>query len=125
MIIMDRDRKFGVDQRARGAEVHLLVRGDLDMATSTLLEGLISSAEGVENADVVMDLERVTFMDSSGVLCFLRAAERADLRGSGFSVVRVPAAVRRVMEVCGKGHLLDRTVPDTEYSDRDACAAAS
>jgi anti-sigma B factor antagonist len=54
--------------------------GDLDIATAPALDAHLHGPEWWAAERVVLDLRRLTFMDSSGVRCLLRAdaASRAD-----------------------------------------------
>ena len=58
----------------------LILRGELDLATAERLEAALSDA----GTPVVLDLKRLTFMDSTGVRVLLEAAERA---GGGLRII--------------------------------------
>jgi anti-anti-sigma factor len=80
------------------ATATLMVRGELDMVTAP---GLLDRAEGAPSSDLVIDLSRVTFMDSTGLraLWSLRQAvnaqgHRALLRSPSRSVMRVLQTTR-------------------------------
>ena len=55
---------------------------------------------------LVMDLEGVTFMDSSGIALILRAQQRMQLLGGSLLVCNVPAQARRVLDAAGIGRLV-------------------
>ena len=52
--------------------------GDLDLASAGRVQNAI---ESVDAGDVVIDLRRVAFMDSMGLLALLRAVEAVRSRG--------------------------------------------
>jgi anti-sigma B factor antagonist len=59
-----RDERFGR---------RLTLRGELDLGTAGQLESALAAAQG----PVLLDLRKLTFMDSTGVRVLLEAAERA------------------------------------------------
>ena len=61
-------------------DAHVMVSGDLDIATSPQLVSAVESLAGTEVQRVVVDLSRVTFLDSSGVsaLCLAKAKLAVD-----------------------------------------------
>ena len=97
---------FSVRGELRGHGTYLRLSGELDMATSPFLETWLQGAECNGNNAIVVDLEKVTFMDTSGLHAFLRASERAGGRGRDFVVVKAPAVVRRLLQITGTTHLL-------------------
>ncbi len=76
------------------------------MATSPVLEQWIQGAESNGNSAIVLDLANLTFIDSSGIHAFLRAADRASRSGRSFSIVSTPAVVQRLLEITRTNHLL-------------------
>ena len=82
------------------------VAGELDLATGPGLEQALGEQLGASGR-VILDLARVTFMDSSGVR-ILRDAVRAPQAASGGLTIR-PALhdhVRQVLELTGMLALL-------------------
>ena len=55
---------------------------------------------------LVLDLHRVTFMDSSGIALILRAQQRMQLLDGSILVCNVPAQARRVLDAAGIGRLV-------------------
>jgi len=88
-----------------------MLNGELDMATAPILDGWLSKATGNGNSEVIVDLEKVTFMDVTGLRALLRAADDASRRGQRFAVVNAPAAVRRVIQLTDTTHLLHSERP--------------
>jgi anti-sigma B factor antagonist len=97
---------FKVSSEQRGHAAHLCLSGELDLATSPILERSLQGAESNGNIAIVVDLEQVTFMDVSGLRAFLGAAERASGSGRTFSMVKAPAVVRRVLQITRTTYLL-------------------
>lgn len=97
---------FNVRSEQHGSAVMLHLSGELDMATAPTLHGWLSGAERNGNAEIVVDLNKVTFMDSTGLRPFLEAADRASRIGRSFALVRAPAQVARVLQLTRTAHLL-------------------
>lgn len=97
---------FGLRSERRGRAEHLLLSGELDTATSPVLDGWLQTAERNGNSTIVVDLENVTFIDVGGLRPFIRAADRAVRSGRGFALVKAPAMVRKVLQITGTTHLL-------------------
>lgn len=103
---------FSVRSEQYGHAAHLLLGGELDMATSPLLERSLEGAESNGNTSIVLDLEHVTFMDANGVHSFLRASDRASRSGRRFTIVNAPAVVRRLLQITRTTYLLGSDAPD-------------
>lgn len=97
---------FSVTSEQHGPAAHLRPFGEIDMATAPVLEGWLQAAESNGNTAIVVDLEQVTFMDTSGVRVFLDAAHRATGSGRTFAMIKAPAIVKRILQVTGTTHLL-------------------
>lgn len=100
----------------------LRVSGELDMMTTPILERWIRGAELRGNPVTVLDLERVSFMDSSGLHCLLLAAERANSEGRDFGVINAAAIVRRVLHLTNADHLLTADLPPAVEQQTTAIA---
>lgn len=83
------------------------VRGDHDIATREHLSATIEQVARVDDADIVVDLSGVTFMDASTIGALVGA--RNCLRASSRSLsVRAPSArARRLLDLCGLARLVD------------------
>ena len=93
-----------IEPGARGDELVVVVRGEVDMATAPALETELEDAIGKRPESLIVDLSGVTFLDSSGCNALVRGKRRADVHAVGLELARVPAACRRVFEI---GGLLD------------------
>lgn len=83
-----------------GSETVVSLSGELDVATSAeLSEALIQLIDG-GSTDLVIDLERLAFIDSTGLSAILKAKKK--LEGKGRIVLREPTPmVRQVLEITG------------------------
>lgn len=99
----------GADQAGVRGEAHLCaiwLRGEHDLATVSALAATLSQAVAADDADVVVDLREVAFMDAStiGVIVVVRNLLALQSRRLTLRSPSVPA--QRVLEVCGLTDLL-------------------
>lgn len=81
----------------------IAVAGDIDMSGGPILEEVMLQREeqlGV-SGDLVVDVEGVQFIDSSGLRSLLAAARRAVARGARLELRAVGPEVVRLFEITG------------------------
>lgn len=78
----------------------LVVHGDIDMAGGPLLDARLIEVEG-SRTDVIIDLQGVGFIDSSGLRSLLGASRRASIRGGTVTLRSVGTEVNRLLEITG------------------------
>ena len=83
----------------------LRLEGELDLHTVRGLTGALSEAVGDTTHDPVVDLSKVTFMDSSALATLAKAAEQLRRQGRRLALVLPAGKVRRLLDLTG---LLDR-----------------
>ncbi|HEV2923329.1 MAG TPA: STAS domain-containing protein [Solirubrobacteraceae bacterium] len=107
------DKHLRIDLRSERDRVVLALHGELDLVGAPLLQGEIESA-AVEGAPlIVLDLEDLQFIDSSGLRVILSAHERARERGQAFALTRGSQQVQRLLSIAGvSGHLHIIASPD-------------
>jgi anti-sigma B factor antagonist len=109
-----RDGSFSVRREQRGSQaLYLRLAGELDMSTTPLLEPCLQEAVSNGSSEIVVDLDGLTFMDSSALHSFLSAAQQANRTGRSFAIVRAPTLVRRILEVTQTCHLLGAAASST------------
>lgn len=97
--------EVAVELRARAAWFELI--GELDFGVvSRLTRSLEAIAGDHPEAPVVLDLRRLDFIDSAGVMALISAHSAADQRGTTLSVVRGGPGVQRTLEVAGVDQIL-------------------
>jgi anti-anti-sigma factor len=89
-----------------GQDGVISVSGDIDMAGGPVLDAALATAE-TKRDDVVIDLQGVTFVDSSGLRSLLGAARRADQRGRRVALLHVGREVNRLFELTGTRAMFD------------------
>ena len=77
----------------------VVAQGDIDLAGGPLLEAAILRREGA--APIVIDLEKVEFIDSSGLRSLLGASRRASDRGTTVVLRRPSSGVVRLLAITG------------------------
>lgn len=74
--------------------------GDLDMTTATGLRSELSAAIADETATaVVVTLEQVRFVDSTGLNALIAAHVEAQARGVDFGLRRPPSQLQRLLAI--------------------------
>lgn len=81
-------------------------QGEIDIATAEVLEDRIERAERTSPKAVVVDLNGLAFMDSSGLRVLISALKRAEDAGRGFALVCEPdRPVYRLLQISGVGEM--------------------
>jgi anti-anti-sigma factor len=90
----------------RDGDVHVLsLDGELELATAPRIERELRRIEETDAGVILVDLEDVTFIDSTGIRLLITAAARC--RRDGRLVIDRPsAAVLRVLRLAGVATLL-------------------
>lgn len=95
---MEADPDFSVTRRRAGDAIVVAPVGDIDLATVDALETEIDAATAEPHTELVLDLRRVEFLDSTAVRLVVRLV--ADLKDA-FAVVRGTGEVARVFDLVG------------------------
>jgi anti-anti-sigma factor len=89
-----------IDSVEREGALVLVVEGELDLATSHLLDEALVTARGTDAARIVVDLRGVRFMDSSGLQVLVRHIG-AEESGPRIRLTQGSPQVQRVFELTG------------------------
>jgi anti-anti-sigma factor len=92
---------FGVESRVEDDRTVVSVRGDFDLQVAERVVAELEKVEEGEPALLVIDLSRLSFMDSSGMGVIAAAQARAVEGGRRLVLVRPPYTVRRAFELSG------------------------
>jgi anti-sigma B factor antagonist len=84
-----------------GSVRQLRLTGELDLAGVDRFERLLTTDQTPEVATFVLDLRKLTFIDSSGLRALIMADQRVRAEGGRFIVVRGPDRVNEVLEMTG------------------------
>ena len=102
---MDRFGVLEISSERDGERYVIALAGELDLAGVDRLTQELLRAEESDVSGVVLDLEELTFIDSSGIAAILAADARSRADGERLRLTGGSERVRRVFALCG---LLDR-----------------
>lgn len=88
-----------VSSEDRNGLVHVALAGELDLSTVAKVQEELRRVEANAPATLVVDLSKLTFLDSTGLRCIVTADERARAEGRRIVIVRGPDAVQRVFTI--------------------------
>jgi anti-sigma B factor antagonist len=91
---------FGTEIVQRDDAVVLVVTGEIDIATAPVLEARLTEAEERDATSVIVDLDRVSFMDSTGLQVLVAHALSRD-NGNRLFLTRGSPQVQRLFTVSG------------------------
>jgi anti-sigma B factor antagonist len=96
-----------IESRREGEVAYLVLAGEFDLAALPGFDDKIAEVEGAGPVAIVIDLNGLTFMDSSGLRALVTADERARHAGRRLAIIPGPATVRRVFEITQLDRRLD------------------
>jgi anti-sigma B factor antagonist len=100
------DYGLTVEVRREPGHVLVTVAGEIDIATVRQLRERLA-APAASGRPLIVDLDRVTFIDASGLGVLASAASRAAARGASLHAVCARHQVQRLFAITG----LDRHIP--------------
>jgi anti-anti-sigma factor len=107
------DKHLRIEARTEHDRVVLGLHGELDLVGAPMLQSEIDSETVAAAPLIVLDLEDLQFIDSSGLRVILSAHERARARGQAFALTRGSHQVQRLLSIAGvSGHLQIIGSPD-------------
>jgi anti-sigma B factor antagonist len=118
---------YGLIVEARQEPGHVLVTvaWEVDIATVPHLRERLAALAGGGRPLIIVDLDRVAFIDAAGLGVLAGAATRAALRGASLRAVCARHQVRRLFAITGLDRQipLARTVTEACNSLAEDCAA--
>jgi len=93
-----RPHPFGVSVEDLGRVKVVRVQGEVDAATASRMGDAVNRLLD-DGERVVLDLERVDFMDLHGLAVIVRATRRARSDGGSFAIARPAACVQRLVRL--------------------------
>jgi anti-sigma B factor antagonist len=103
--------QLSIEVRTESDRVIVALAGELDMASAASLQSTVEGDQLAARETVVLDLEQLGFIDSTGLRIILLARERCRERGQEFAVTRGSQQVQRLLSVTGVDEHL-RTIDD-------------
>lgn len=98
-----------IDIRNEDGRAILTLDGELDMANAPLFQSALDGADLASATALVLDLQQLQFIDSTGLRIILATRERCRERGQEFAITPGSDQVQRLLSVTGVGEHL-RTV---------------
>ncbi|MGI8427006.1 MAG: STAS domain-containing protein [Actinomycetota bacterium] len=99
---------FDVDTHRDGQTVFIHLAGELDIMSGEAFNEELELAMQSAPEQIVLDLGRLTFMDSAGLQLILAAEAGCRTEfGSSLSIIPGPRAVMRILEITGVDNLLN------------------
>lgn len=98
-----------IEVREEPERVILRLDGELDMASAPLLRSALEQVQSDAGAMIVLELERLRFIDSTGLRVILWAREHFLGRGQELAVTPGSPQVQRLLAVSGAGEHLRST----------------
>lgn len=96
---------YRVDREIDRVTVHLA--GEVDLAAAPRVESAIDEALAGEDVIVVtIDLDGVTFLDSTGLRVLVAAHARCAGEGRSLTLINPSTSVSRILEITGLGQTL-------------------
>jgi stage II sporulation protein AA (anti-sigma F factor antagonist) len=92
---------FSTTTEQRQAIWVLRARGELDVATAPKLADAVDAAIASGARNVMLELDDVTFLDSSGIREIIRGRKQLEEHGGRLTVDGASGAVQQVLEVSG------------------------
>jgi anti-anti-sigma factor len=90
------------ESSAGAGVIRLTPDGEIELSTVEVLHSAVANAVSRSRPDtVIVDLEAVTFLDSTGIAALVRARHFADAHGTSYQVVNARDQVRWVLDISG------------------------
>jgi anti-sigma B factor antagonist len=116
---MEKEQPFAIEESADGERYTLMLSGELDIAAAPILEQRVATLCHSGSAEILLDLGRLAFIDSSGLNAILRLKALCEEHMCTFYLTPGPAPVQRLFDVT---RLIDRL--PFRKSARDAGSSA-
>lgn len=91
----------------RGRSMIILIEGDIDHHNARRIRGRIDTKLFIQRPDeIILDLSRVSFMDSSGLGLILGRYTKAVELGITFKVANPTPQIKRILDLAGTERLI-------------------
>jgi len=90
-----------IEMRREPDRTILSLAGELDMASTKLLQQALAAQELRQQPMIVLDLQQLEFIDSTGLRSILVALEQCRERGQQFAITPGSQQVQRLLGITG------------------------
>jgi|SRR5436190_6548291 len=101
-----KDRGLTISSQRQGERHILALHGQLDIASEKALDQELKRVEATDARQIILDLSRLDYMDSSGLRVILGAQSRSSEGSDRLRLRRGPNAVQQVFEITRTARLL-------------------
>ena len=108
-----------IDTVERDDAVILVVAGEIDLATAPMFEERLLAAEATDATRVIIDLDRVSFTDSTGLKVVIAHA-LSEANRNRVRMTPGSAQVRRLFEITGLLERVSFASPGTDQQSPNA-----
>ena len=102
-----RPRIVTVSTVARGDTIVVQLRGDQDSSTVPALATTLASAVALDNANLVVDLSEVHFVNAATIRVLTAAGDFMVGQGRTFALRSPSRGARRILDLCGVNGLCE------------------
>lgn len=106
-----------IEVRHAGDRAIMALAGELDIASVELLQQALAAKELEREPMLVLDLEQLEFIDSTGLRSILTALEQCRARGQEFAITPGSQQVQRLLGITGVAEHLPTVAASGEVSD--------
>jgi len=117
-------RSIAAAERDVGFRV-VWLRGDYDIATVAAMAATLSREIALDDADLVLEMSAVTFMDASTVTVIVRTSSYLQARARSLRLRSPSSCARLVLDVCELDVLLEVTPDDAAAATAHTGALAT
>lgn len=90
-----------------GDRTVLWLNGEQDIATVSVLADALDRAISVDDADLIVDLSGVTFIDAGTISELMRGRNNLRLQSRSLTLRSPPRGARRILDLCGLTGLVE------------------
>lgn len=98
---------LGLQRERNGGSVRIELTGELDAYSSDVLDRSMRREEQDGCKEIILDLEDLVFVDSTGLRSLIEAARRAQAGGWSVRVVNARGKVRKVFDLTDMDSILE------------------
>jgi anti-sigma B factor antagonist len=98
---MDSPAPLEIHTKVEADKAELTVAGELDLGTATQLECAVQAALSRGPRELVIDLSKLTFMDSTGLRLFIAMYDEAAENGWTLQLLHPRGETLRIFEISG------------------------
>ena len=96
---MKKSASAGVSTPDKDRPDGLPLDGDIDLAVSPNVTAALNGMIAKKPKQLVLDLSRVTYIDSAGLAAFSEAMQKVEAYGGKFALAGLQETVRRIFEI--------------------------